>query len=96
MSADNWRGCPKCNHIEAVKRSEFKKDIDDSYGKIPAKEYLKKLEEYENPKPLGETLREDFSIGIIGDEFVVFYKARCDRCGFKHKFEKREDIDVQT
>lgn len=38
------------------------------------------------------TFREDYEIGIEGDEFEVIYKGKCIRCGLKYEHRFLENI----
>ncbi len=43
----------------------------------------------------GKDFREDYEIGIDGDEFEVIYSGHCGTgrepgCGFKHEFRHKE------
>jgi hypothetical protein len=74
-----------------IKVEEHEKVVRDKYGKIPIAEWdalrNKTPEEPEN------TLREDYEIGIIGEEFDCTYRASCE-CGFsfEYAFSKRVDL----
>ena len=86
MSADNWGICPQC--VKNFKKSKPK------YGEVSEAEYLNFVnrEEVQEGYP-EETLREDFSIGTDKQgEFAIYYKCHCDRCGFKFKFNHKEQL----
>lgn len=86
MSADNWDVCPQC-HANRVEKEVV-------YGEVSEEEYVASLNK--KPEPEKETLREDYSIGINEDGlFFVEYKGRCEKCGFKHKFEHKEQLDIK-
>lgn len=92
MSADNWTNCPKCK-IKHDSDSEAEKlELGKAYGKIPSDEYLSRFNEFKSPKPLDDTLREDYEIGIFKGKFSVDYSARCSVCGFKKSFKHEEEI----
>jgi hypothetical protein len=91
MSADNWGTCPKCKADEEARKQRAKEKLDESYGKIPAAEYLRKAEQLGVVPEYNPTLREDYQIYIDdAGVFSVEYRARCEVCGFEfvHDFEK--------
>ena len=95
MSADNWTICPRCNGRANKSAASAKKALQDSYGKVPQEEFLQRLQELENNAPsLGDTLREDYELGIIDGEFYVDYRASCGvaNCGFRFKYTYREKV----
>jgi len=91
MSTDNWGTCPKCGGVDSEEWERDKKKLEESYGKIPADEYLDLLAAFlaaftEEPDEV-ETLREDYELGILDGEFYVIYHAGCTKCGFKYEFK---------
>lgn len=97
MSADNWASCPKClaNHQKAV--AQRQKNAEESYGKIPAKEYLKLLKGAEDKKkPSVDTLREDYYIGVNEQGvFRVSYLGSCSECDFSFSYEHEEEASLE-
>ena len=64
-----------------------------AYRNMSEKEYLHLIASMSSPTPNFEkTLREDYEIGIYGDEFHVRYAAKCEKCGFQHKFNITEKV----
>jgi len=88
MSADNWATCPKCRKIE---RDAFEAKLakhKESYGKIPADEFIANAQAIEAiyPNESNLTLREDWELGTCEDgKFYVIYSSSCGVC--KHSFE---------
>lgn len=96
MSANNWRVCPKCVIKKNTERAREYSEVEQSYGKVPEREYRKMLNDLaDNKVKHEETLREDFEIGIDGHEFYVDYSARCGECGFCFKFKKTERLEIE-
>lgn len=91
MSADNWRECPKCL-AEKTATHDTKEGLDLLYGKIPAGEYLERVNALENPATValeGETFREDYEIGVGKDGvFSVSYAGSCSVCNFFVRYKK--------
>jgi len=95
MSADNWTVCPKCCKQENEEFERLKEEADDCYGKVSKERYLKLVEQtkYSPEPPI--TLREDWELGISKfGGFVVSYKAHCDRCGLKFKYDYSESLQI--
>lgn len=97
MSADNWTTCPKCAAKEVEEYQTKVKALKESYGKIPAEEWLREKKLVEKSRnDLEFTLREDYEWngpdeGDYGDGFVrAIYSASCYNCDFSinidHKF----------
>ncbi|GAF68325.1 unnamed protein product, partial [marine sediment metagenome] len=59
MSADNWRECPKCSKDAIARKEALANKVIESYGKIPAEEYLSLIAEQHEPIVPDVTLRED-------------------------------------
>lgn len=98
MGADNWTLCPRCQSVDEV--DKLKKKLEDSYGKIPAKEYLKlvsdldKLKDKRRELP-SESVAEYYELGITKEgKFYISYSAECrnEGCGFKHNFKHEEKL----
>lgn len=110
MSADNWTVCPKCLSKFATEVSNWKKKMEESYGKIPIEEFndlQKKVAIYQHALQNGmkdavmtdiedetDTLREDYEIGIRDDVFEVSYSASCDKCGFRYNHKFTDEIKI--
>jgi len=88
MGADNWAICPRCR-VTAIKgREAGAKKADKAYGVKSAEDYLQLRAEAEKPLDLGQTLREDYGIGVGMDGlFGVNYSARCTACGFAYEYK---------
>jgi hypothetical protein len=43
------------------------------------------------PGEFANSLREDFELGIINDEFYVIYTASCE-CGYSFEFKHSEKV----
>ena len=95
MSADNWSICPRCNKKAKQEKADQKAKTHEGYGKVPAEEYESMLVVSRQPIKIDETLREDFEFFISPDGlFSASYRASCDRCGFKHKFNHTRQIVI--
>jgi len=95
MSADNWTVCPRCYKNEENEQDRLVGKARNSYGKVPEEEYLELMEQtkYSIEPPI--TLREDWELGISEfGEFVVYYKAQCDRCGLKFEYDHSESLQI--
>jgi hypothetical protein len=99
MSADNWTVCPRCLKLAEKELAVTEKDVTANYGKIPADQYLASLEIIKKMKHMLEnpeqTLREDYDIGVNGQEFSVGYSARCATCGWNHTFKHEEKVTIK-
>ena len=86
MSADNWTVCPQCKNTCDKQMRSNRGLAEASYGKVSAQEYLGLLAEANKEIIPGDTLREDWHIGVEEDgTFSVGYTARCKECGFEFK-----------
>lgn len=94
MSADNWTYCPKCKANIEDRRQQDRKKLEASYGKVSSTKYIESLQALvkSESEPIEETLREDYEIGVYGEEFSVNYKCRCTVCGFEFSYEYAEDV----
>jgi ribosome-binding protein aMBF1 (putative translation factor) len=91
MGADNWRRCPKCLKVENSKREAEIERVSNQYGKIPVAEFTRAAAAAEKPIVLGETLREDYELGINDNgEYEVSFSASCQKCGFKFNHSHSE------
>lgn len=98
MSADNWGNCPQCKILHASHVERLRATASEAYGKVPVEEWqeLNNAAKSAEATDQGETLREDYEIGIDEDgEFAVSYSAKCDRCGFKFRFEHAEHVKTE-
>jgi len=92
MSADRWTICPKCEIEETRAAKEFSKKVEDSYGKVPAEEYLEmKMKEQDIEPILEATLREDYEIGVREGALEVSYTCSCNVCrfSFEHRYQQQ-------
>lgn len=86
MSADNWTNCPKCMKIAVEEKDKENKEAAESYGKVSEIEYIQILEKAQADINMEQTLREDYEFYMEDDgTLTANYRARCDRCGFKHE-----------
>jgi hypothetical protein len=93
MSADNWRVCPQCRAklINDLDKAEQK--LKKQYGKIEPDVFILSTQTLQNQREkmdetLGETLREDWSIGVDEDGlFVVGYRCSCSNCEFSYEYD---------
>lgn len=92
MSADNWTYCPKCHAADEAKSVANQKQVAESYGKVAAEEYLKRVAALTTKPERDETLREDYEIGIYKGEFSVSYSASCSVCKFSHSFKHKKKV----
>lgn len=100
MGADNWTYCPKCKTEKEKKIAESEFALNKAYGKVPLAEYkemelaLNDLKNEESTKNYRElvTLREDYDIGIDGGVFSIEYRASCNKCDFRYKYEISEQV----
>lgn len=95
MSADNRAVCPACFAKSEAKVSERKKLAVDSYGKVPAEQYLKNVKDAEATPVVESTMREDWEASMDSSgHVVVYYGCSCD-CGFgyRHKHEKQVPLN---
>ena len=88
MSADNWTVCPRCQKAEEARRELRRKQVEDSYGQVPAAEYLAAVERLtlEEQDGIKETLREDYDVGIDDGVFSVDYRASCSECKYEFSY----------
>jgi hypothetical protein len=104
MGANNWSICPQCKKNKERQDALAKRQLEESYGKVPSEIYLRMIKEFEEKKEieLERTLREDWEIGIYEDEasyvvyeFYVNYRASCEVCGFSFKFKHDEKVELK-
>ncbi len=93
MSADNWANCPKCVEEATKQWKRDKEKLDESYGKVSAERYLEQVRLFPKSTIYRVTLREDYNVGIDGENFCVNYKGTCVECGFKYNFVHKESIE---
>ena len=97
MSADSWATCPGCVKKLAAEKEALAERIQKAYGLVTEEEYIELLleqGELEEQKRDVVTLGEYWDIGIQDEVFIVSYRARCDKCGFTHKFTHKETINL--
>lgn len=98
MSADNWGACPKCKKKEIEKSLQLKRHTEKQYGKVSSEKYRRLLKIAEEPTILRagvETLREDYEMRTTSEGmFFVNYGCSCDKCGFSHSFNHKEQLDT--
>lgn len=92
MSADNWAVCPNCKVMKECAFAKTEREVKESYGKIPAEEYLAALKAL-TPPDLKQEFREDYELGVTADgEFYVSYSGTCRDCGFNHVYKHSEQL----
>jgi len=94
MSADNWVTCPRCLANAKKEKEDLIAKKNDCYGKIPEDKYLELVFEADKPIENEQTLREDYDIGIDGDEFSVNFRASCTKCGLIYKYSFNEQLKL--
>jgi hypothetical protein len=99
MGADNWAICPKCERERDEMLAAQEKEVNAMYGRAPADEYLKALaklhadqQEVDTDDRLLRTLREDYEIGVLGDELVIVYNGGCKNCGLRVTFRHTKPV----
>ena len=95
MSADNWAICPRCKAKKDVEAETRVKAAQDAYGKVSAEKYTQLLDAAKAPVAYGNSLREDYRLGIDEDgDFTVSYRGSCRDCGFSHEFKHEEQVPI--
>lgn len=94
MSANNWTLCPRCKKLAESAKINRLLEAENNYGKIPADEYRRLFDQAVKPKPLEETMREDYEIGVYNDEFEVNYYAHCQKCYFEYRYKNKFKIEI--
>ena len=100
MSADRWGACPACAERFEAELEEFEQQVQESYGKVPAEEYIRLKVELDKRTavPFGETeegntLREDWGISTNENGmFYVSYTCGCTACGFGFEFNHEQKV----
>lgn len=97
MSASNWSICPRCK-ITAKAEADARFDAAaKAYGKVPSDEYERLKMLAANPEKIGETLREDWELGMGDDgKFYVTYSCGCQHCDFAYSFRHEQQADVMS
>ena len=96
MSANNWRVCPCCLKRQEEAKAQALAHAERQYGKVPAAEYLALLDKAKATDSPGDTLREDWQIGLNEDgAFFVSYRGYCERCGFEFRFKHDEQVPLE-
>jgi hypothetical protein len=92
MGANNWALCPGCKRNEEERQAALKEKANAVYSTILPEEFTRLISEALAPIQLKETFREDYEIGIYGDEFFIDYIGSCSKCGLEKKFKHSEKI----
>lgn len=101
MSADNWTHCPKCRLEEELELKEFKRRVDEAYGKVSSADYNKLRSDYVKAVNAAEadddygtrTLREDYEFyGIANGVLHVDYSASCESCGWSYSLNTEYNV----
>lgn len=97
MSADNWTICPKCERKDHDEKEKALKKATESYGRVPADQYEHMIAEArkEFNEQIEESFREDYEIGLIGDEFAITYQGSCRNCKFTYSFSFQKQLEVK-
>lgn len=94
MSADNWTICPRCKIKREAACEKERARIQKLYGKVSAEEYVDAVSNPKFPPEVGQTLREDYRIGVDEyGEWSMVYRCSCKECGFR--FEREDKCDAQ-
>lgn len=97
MSADNWAICPSCIKIQEAKKEKLLAEAKKAYGKVPPDEYLLMVGQANKKAAPKETLREVYELGIDEDGvFVIYYRASCDKCGFRFDYNDQTEAVNQA
>ncbi len=102
MSADNWSICPQCLSNYLKKTEEMRKNLETSYGKVPADQFIlmsqvvDKRDYIDIEDALGRTLREDYEV-LVDDtgKFYISYRCECNRCDFKYVYKYEEKVKIK-
>jgi len=95
MSARNWDTCPRCLRNASVESERRRSEANKAYGKVTPQEYARLQAEAEAKPDVGETLREDYEVGISATGgFYVVYRGECQEpgCGFLHTFKHEQQV----
>jgi len=97
MSHDNWGVCPQCFAEACVDHEAAKKDVEESYGKVPLT-HFDELRVALGEPPTDETmpysLHEycEFSVSASG-KFYITYGCACEACDFTHDYTHTEQME---
>lgn len=95
MSADNWTICPKCKIKAETDRENQRLKISKAYGKVAPETYAAMCKAFDNPKPLEQTLREDYEQCMDDSgEYSCSYGCSCSVCHFAFTFSTK--IEPET
>jgi hypothetical protein len=97
MSANRWSQCQKCRVLRDKAIADAIERAKAAYGTVSEKKYQAVLQEVlanaDKVPELGESLREDWDIGIEQDgKFSVGYRAYCEKCDFSFEYRYEQDI----
>lgn len=94
MGADNWAVCPQCLDKTVQARVNALKIAEDSYGKIPAEEFIKRRDEaVAMPLQVKESLAEYEHLGITPEGlFYIEYNSSCNNCGFSFLYTYDQQV----
>lgn len=94
MGADNWTFCPKCERKNRIEKEKTLAKALATYGKVSPEEYERVIffarKGLENE--IIQPFREDYDIGLIGDEFAITYRGSCVTCKFTYSFQFQKTI----
>jgi hypothetical protein len=96
MSADNWTQCPRCARARGVEAENKAVQVEASYGNVTVEEFDQLRSELADlrARPVDETFREDWEIGVFDGEFYVKYKGVCGTCNLRYEFKHEHTLDL--
>ena len=92
MSADNWAICPECEIKVKAHQVDLRTKAEKAYGTVSPEQYLDMIKNIDDDVELPNDLREDYKVGMDGDEFYVHYSGVCITCGWGFKFDHTEKV----
>ena len=97
MSADNWAVCARCVADHTAELERLRKEAEDSYGKVSAEEYHRRLDSIPYARSPDyrqfQTFREDYEIMGAEEGVVrVSYVGSCTNCGTSLTFTDEHPI----
>ncbi len=93
MSADSWAKCPKCVSLKQKEIKEAWNVVENEYGKVSRSDYEEAVNTSQQTfSNMRSTFREDYEVGISGEDFVVSYRGYCTECEFTLSKEIKEEV----
>ena len=93
MSVDNWTFCPRCERRRQKRLARLAHDVDVAYGKSIEYERKRRALADARNEESAAMFREDYEIGVIGDDFVVEYVGYCTNCRLTVCFTHHKTIE---